>query len=69
MVFVCFFVLLNLLIRSGDTEWYESQAGGAGKRARETAGQEGAVQGTPAVSFFYWCSGASVTIQDSVLSG
>ncbi len=39
-------------IRSGDTEWYEGQAGGAGQGEREAASQEGAVQRTPAVSCY-----------------
>ena len=42
-----------VLIRSGDTEWYEGEAGGAGEGERETAGQEGAVQRTYAVSYYF----------------
>lgn len=47
---------LFVLFRSGDTEWHEGQAGSAGEGERETAGQEGAVQGTPAVSSVGSCS-------------
>lgn len=43
-------LFVSLSIRSGDSEWHEGQAGGAGEGEGETAGQEGAVQGAPAVS-------------------
>lgn len=47
---VVLFDCRHVCTRSGDAEWHEGQAGGSGEGERETAGQEGAVQGAPAVS-------------------
>lgn len=43
--------ILSSLVRSGDTQWYEGQAGGSCERTRKATGQEGAIKGIDAVSY------------------